>query len=263
MNHYFDHSFAYVLGRNAWEGETVGGQQWADRWSRRGSSDPSSREVNLRREERNKERARIARELHDTLFQGFFGASLMLQNIVDQLPTGSAGGNSLSRALGLMRRVLDEGRDTLHELRSPETTESGLEEQLAELGDRLASQETQFRISIMGRPQPLDSTVQEQVFLIVREALLNAFRHSGASSVEAEFEYLPHGLRVVVRDDGVGIDREAISSGRCSERGLLGMRESAKSIAAQLRLWTRSGAGTEIEVFVANQANPTRPSRPC
>jgi len=103
----------------------------------------------------------------------------MLQNIVDQLPTGSAGGNSLSRALSLMRRVLDEGRDTLHELRSPETTETRLEQQLAELGDQLASQETQFRISIMGRPQPLHSAVQEQVFLIVREALLNAFRHSG------------------------------------------------------------------------------------
>jgi len=262
MNHYFDHSFANVLDRNAWQGQTVGGQ-WADRWSRRGSSDPSSREVNLRREERSKERARVARELHDTLFQGFFGASLMLQNIVDQLPTGSAGGNSLSRALSLMRRVLDEGRDTLHELRSPETTETRLEQQLAELGDQLASQETQFRISIMGRPQPLHSAVQEQVFLIVREALLNAFRHSGVSSVEAEFEYLPHGLRVVVRDDGVGIDRQAIASGRCSERGLLGMRETAKSIAAQLRVWSRRGAGTEIEVFVPNPTNPARASRTC
>ena len=248
MDRDFDHSFATVAGRSAWKGcrEAVA----VDPGERRSEGTQSSRELSVRREERRKERARVARELHDTLFQGFFGASLMLQSIVDQLPADSASGSSLHRALSLMRRVLDEGRDTLHKLHSQETSATGLEQALAAIGKQLASVETQFQISALGRPEPLDPAVQEQAFLIGREALVNAFRHSGAASVEVEFEYLPRCLRVIVRDDGAGIDPEVLRSGRHSGRGLLGMRERAKNIRAQLRIWSRRGAGTEIEVSV-------------
>src|SRR5882724_7763499 len=72
-----------------------------------------TQEVILRLQERREERARIARELHDTLFQGFFGASMVLQTAVDELPANSPSKSSLSRALQLMYRVIEEGRVAL------------------------------------------------------------------------------------------------------------------------------------------------------
>src|ERR1700692_3937406 len=72
------------------------------RWFRRPYQDRSDREQNLLQEERCRERARIARELHDSLFQGFLGASLQLHNAVEQMPDDSPGKPTLSRALCVM-----------------------------------------------------------------------------------------------------------------------------------------------------------------
>ncbi len=86
--------------------------------------------------------------------------------------------------------------------------------------------------------------------MILREALLNALRHSEATSIEAEVEYQRRQLRVVVRDNGRGIDPQVLRSEHDSHRGLLGMRERAGAIGAQLRIWSRRGAGTEVEITV-------------
>src|ERR1700739_2253096 len=78
-----------------------------------GIQEQLNREQNLRQEERGNERARIARELHDTLFQGFLGASMVLHNVVDAMPADSPDWQSLGKALQVVRRVLEEGRGVL------------------------------------------------------------------------------------------------------------------------------------------------------
>jgi signal transduction histidine kinase len=80
------------------------------------------REVSLDLEERRSERARIARELHDTLLQGFIGASLLLHAAVEQTPADSPSKLSLTRALQLVHQAIDEGRVVLQGLRSATTT---------------------------------------------------------------------------------------------------------------------------------------------
>lgn len=209
-----------------------------------------SREQDLRLKERRKERARIARELHDTLFQGFLGASLVLHTAVEGMPADSPSKPSLYRALHLMRRVIDEGRHALQGLRSASTPSASLEQALSELADEFTPSGAGFRIFVMGRPKALQPAIQEQIYLIMQEALLNALRHSGATSIEAEVEYLPNKLRVVVRDNGSGIDPQVLRSGRDSHWGLLGMRERARGIGALVRILSRRGAGTEVEVSV-------------
>ena len=79
---------------------------------------------------------------------------------------------------------------------------------------------------------------------------MNAFRHSGASTIETEIDYLPHEVRVVVRDDGRGIDPDVLRDGRDGHWGLSGMRERAKRIGGRLTVRSRVGAGTEIELAV-------------
>lgn len=219
-------------------------------WFQGLTREQSNRELQLRLEERRKERARIARDLHDTLFQGFLGVSMVLHTAVEKMPADSPSKPSLSRALILMRRVLDEGRDALWGLGSCGMESASLEKALAELGDGFNANGAQFRVSVMGRARTLLPGLQEQVYLIAREALVNAMRHSNAASIEVEIEYLPRKLRLIVRDNGSGIDRQVLRLGRESHWGLPGMRERAQKIGGQLRIWSRRGAGTEVELSV-------------
>ena len=96
--------------------------------------------------------------------------------------------------------------------------------------------------------------MQEQINLIAKEALANALLHSRGTYVEIELEYSARRLRVVVRDNGCGIDPQMTRARRDLQWGLLGMRERAENIGAQLTVWSRPGAGTEVEVSVPNQA---------
>jgi len=210
----------------------------------------ADREQRVRLEERRKERGRIARELHDTLFQGFLGASLLLQATVDQTPADSPTKSTLNRALHLMHRGIDEGRAALQELRPPADASPSLEESLYCLWDELTPGGAQFRILVEGQAKTLNPAIQEQIYLIAREALLNALRHSGATAIEAEIEYSHRRFRVIVRDNGCGIDPKFIQVGRDLHWGLSGMRERAAGVGAQLRIWSRPGAGTEVEIAV-------------
>jgi len=202
-------------------------------------------------EERRRERARIARELHDTLFQGFLGASLQLHYAVEQVPADSPSRPSLSRAVRLVQRAIDEGRQALQDLRSSRMASMTLEQALSGVLDEFtAAGGGRCRIFVKGEPKALKPEVQEQISLIGREALANALRHSKASSIEAEVEYSPRSLRVVVRDNGCGIDPQTLQVERNTHWGLVGMRERAGSIGAQLRIWSKPGAGTEVEISV-------------
>ena len=82
----------------------------------------------------------------------------------------------------------------------------------------------------------------------MREALTNALRHSQAANIEAEVEYFSGRLRAAVRDDGIGIDPERLQDCRTSHAGLTGMRERAERIGAQLGIWSKAGAGAEVEI---------------
>jgi signal transduction histidine kinase len=217
----------------------------------RSHQDQTSREENLQ-EERRKERVRIARDLHDTLLQGFLSASMQLCLADESLPADSPAKPVLRRALDLMSKGIDEGRAALLGLRSPVLAEGSLEKALCDVRDDFTPGErARVRIVVLGETAPLDSAVQQQIYWIAREAMLNALRHSEATRVEAEVEYLRRKLRVVVRDNGSGIDPQLLQSGSTSHFGLTGMRERAASIGAKIRVWSKHGSGTEVEISIS------------
>src|ERR1700735_5468126 len=98
------------------------------RWFGRSDREQLNRELNIRMEERLRERERIARDLHDSLFQGFLGAYMQIHHPVDRAPAAPPIKPSLSRALHLMKRVIDEGRGALQGLRSCATDSMTLEQ---------------------------------------------------------------------------------------------------------------------------------------
>jgi hypothetical protein len=207
--------------------------------------------LKLRFEERLAERMRVAQELHDTLLQGVISASMQLDVAVDQIPADSPAQPALRHILQIMGQVIDEGRNTLRGLRS--STESAPDVELAfmripkELG---FDHKTAYRVVTEGTPRPLQAIVHDEIYSIGREALVNAFRHSGASSIEVELEYAVNGLRVLVRDNGCGIKPEMLRLGREGHWGLSGMRERAEKIGAKLRVMSGASAGTEVVLFV-------------
>lgn len=210
-----------------------------------------SRERHLLQEERRKERMRIATELHDTLLREFFSGSMQLCLAHDRLRADSPVEPILRRAVDLMRKGLTEWRAALLGLRSPVLPDGSLEKALSDVRNDFApSQRARFRIVIVGKSKLLEPAVQEQIFLIAREALLNALQHSEASSSEVEIEYLRRKLRVIVRDNGKGIDPRALRSSQNSQRGLTGMRERAARIGAEIRVLSNQGEGTEVEISV-------------
>ncbi|WP_263351797.1 sensor histidine kinase [Acidicapsa acidisoli] len=210
-----------------------------------------TRQLNVRFEERLSERMRIAQELHDTLLQGFLSASMQLHVADEQVPDTSPAKPLLGRVLQLMRQVTEEGRTALQGLRSSSRDSRDLERSLSSVPEELAlEQKAAFRIIVDGPVRPLHPSVRNEIYLIGREALLNAFRHARASNIEVQMDYSIGHLQMTVRDDGCGIDPKVVESGRDGHWGLPGMRERAGRIGAKLKVLSRSAAGTEVELTV-------------
>lgn len=210
-----------------------------------------TRQMNLRFEERLAERVRIARELHDTLLQGFLSASMQLHVAVDQLPVDSPAKPRLGRVLELMGQVIEEGRNAIRGIRSSDSNSLDLEQAFSRIPQELTVQEQiGFRVIVEGRPRALHPILRDEVYRIGREALVNAFRHSRARSIEVELEYAANHLRILVRDDGCGIDPQVLRAGRDGHWGLSGMRERAERIGARLKVRSRDATGTEVELSV-------------
>ena len=145
----------------------------------------------------------------------------------------------------------DQDLDASHAGWGNRTASMNLEHALSVVRDVFASfGGAQLRIFVKGQPRRLCSHAQEQIYLISREAMVNAVRHFEATQVEAEVEYLRSRLRVVIRDNGRGIDPDLVRSGKANHWGLAEMLERAEAIGAKLRVWSKPGAGTEVEITV-------------
>jgi signal transduction histidine kinase len=210
-----------------------------------------TQELSLRLEERLAERTRIAQELHDTLLQDFLSASMQLHVANDQLGVDSPAKPLVTRVLDMMGRAIEEGRNTVQGLRSSSRGSQDLEQAFSRIHQELAvTQRARFRVIVEGVPRPLRPAIGDDVYLIGREALANAFRHSNASEIEVELEYAADQLRLLVRDNGCGISNDVLQSARDGHWGLSGMRERTARIGARLRILSRVSAGMEIELSV-------------
>jgi signal transduction histidine kinase len=204
------------------------------------------------------ERERIARELHDTLLQGFQGLMLRIHAVMKTLPETEPAHQMMEQVLDRADGVLLEGRQRVRDLREEGHSDSELSQALTRCGEEISQgQSVRFSVSVLGKLQPLDPIVFSEVYRIAREALINAFQHASAAKIEVELTYGGAEVRVRIRDDGAGIDPLILKGGRAGHWGLSGMRERAEKIGAKLNIWSQSGAGTEIELTIpANVAYP-------
>ena len=208
-------------------------------------------ELSMRFEERLAERTRLAQDLHDTLLQGFLSASMQLHMADDHLAESSPAKPTVRRVLELMKDVIAESRNTVRGLRSPNEDLRELDLAFTKVPDEIGSNPTvDFRVIVEGQSRPLSPFIRDDVYRMGREAIVNAFRHSEANSVQLELEYGSKELRVLVRDNGKGMDEQVLRSGREGHWGLPGMRERAERIGARLQVWSHPARGTEVEISV-------------
>jgi len=214
---------------------------------------PMIKETRARFNERQAERMRIAQDLHDTVLQTVLSASMQLHAAADQLPANSPAKLRLSRVLELMGCAIEEARHAVQGLRPPTTEFDDLAEAFARIPREVGAEEqTNFHVLVLGSAQQLHPVIRDEIYRIGREALVNAYRHSRASRIEVELEYGARRFRLIVRDNGRGIDPHVLHAGREGHWGLPGMRERAEKFGARLRVWSRTSAGTEIELSVSN-----------
>ena len=207
--------------------------------------------AHLRTEERLNERTRIARELHDTLLQGFISASIQLHVVGEEIPKDSSARPLFDRVVQLIAQVIEEGRAAVRGFRSIDMDEEKLERSFAKIQQELGLESSfDFKVIVEGQPLILRPQTRDEVYAIGREALINAYRHSRANAIEVRLEYSSDQFRVVVRDDGIGIDDEVLQSGREGHWGLSGMQERAERIGGTLKLWSPKQAGTEVELLI-------------
>lgn len=198
---------------------------------------------------RMEERERIARELHDTLLQGFQGLMLRFQAVMEEIPESQPARGKMETVLERADEVLFEGRERVSKLRAEAKPGEDLPQAIASCGEELAQNDTaRFSMTIVGTPQPLDPIVQDEAYRIGREALANAFAHSNALRIEGEITFDSTRVRLSIRDNGDGIDQEILRSGRKGHWGLSGMRERAEHLGGRLDVWSNPGAGTEVEL---------------
>jgi signal transduction histidine kinase/ligand-binding sensor domain-containing protein len=217
--------------------------------------------LRLRLEERLVERERIARDLHDTLLQGLASASLQLEVADRQIPTDASAKPLVQRVTQSLRQLVEESRQAVRHIRLQGSEEEDLEQALTQISNDLAAhRRVKHHLVVEGSRRPLRPLVREEIYRIAGEALANAFRHSGASTVETVLEYGRDYVRLLVRDDGQGIDPEVLNAGREGHFGLSGLRERALRIGAVLNVRTGAGAGTEIDLLVPAAAAFERPA---
>jgi signal transduction histidine kinase/ligand-binding sensor domain-containing protein len=202
--------------------------------------------------ERMLERERIAGDLHDTLLQGYLSASLQVHAAFGRLAEDSPAKQPLRRALELIGKASEESRIALRGIRSSQLGDLDLGQALSRVPQELAaSSDIAFRVRVEGRPRSLRPVLLDDVYRIGREAIVNAFQHAGATNIEVEVEYAANRLRMLVQDNGCGIDAQMLQSGKEGHWGLKGIRERAERIGAKLNLFSNPGAGTQVVLTVA------------
>jgi signal transduction histidine kinase len=202
------------------------------------------------------ERHRMARDVHDTLAQGFAGVVVQLQAAESAFKSRPEEALShITRARHLAQSNLGEARKSVLSLTEQQVETAGLAESVQELVARLQA-ETQIRLelSIQGTPRRLDASIEENLLGIARQAIDNAIQHSHANEIRVELAFKKTGVRLQVTDDGRGFEPSAVPRGF----GLKSMKDRARHCGGKFELETKPGKGTRIAVAIRLRRPPGR-----
>jgi PAS domain S-box-containing protein len=192
------------------------------------------------------ERTRMARDIHDTLAQGFTGVIVQLDTAVEALrdEEPEAAAKHIRRARDLARDSLTEARRSVHALRPQALEKAEFADALrAIITNTTAGTALRSDFRVKGDPRKLQPSVEENLLHIGQEALTNALRHARATKFQARLCFDSEAVRLELRDNGKGFIIDNANGGGI---GLIGMKERAEQIGATLAITSKPGEGTTI-----------------
>ncbi len=209
------------------------------------------RAVELSQASRKGERERLARELHDTVLQTFFGLLFRLTALTEHLPDDSPERRDFEAALQSAELALAQGQEQVLSLRRPETAGHSLVQVLRQAGNDLAYDTgLAFDLHVPRSEIALSDEARACVEVVCLQALANAFQHSQGGIVRLELCFLPRLFRAAVRDDGKGTTQADASVDPTSHFGIHIMRERAESIGARFSIEKADSGGTAVVLEV-------------
>lgn len=214
----------------------------ARRWSRRARA----RALRARFAAMLDERGRLAREIHDTLLQGFTGLSLQLAALAATVrdPETAA---ALNDMVGRAQRTLTDARRAVWGLRVPAATDGDLDATLRRVAaDALAGAGVRLVYDLRGEARPLSPETGAAVVRVAQEALANVVSHARAHRVRLQLAFGVRALRLKIEDDGDGFMVDPDFRAYGGHWGLIGMHERAAQAHGALEVRSAPGAGTLV-----------------
>lgn len=199
------------------------------------------------------ERTRVARELHDTLLNGFAGITMQLQGLQDIIPHAPERASlGLERILNRADEALRDARQAIWDMRRSADPDEPLGEALAHAAqEAVEGSPIELHLVVSGRARPLTPVVEDTLRRVGREAVRNAARHAGAQRVELELAYGERDVQLIVRDDGRGLDERAAESAIANGHyGISGMRERAEAAGGSLEVVGVADEGTTVALSI-------------
>ena len=197
------------------------------------------------------ERMRLARDIHDTVAQSLTGVIVHLEALEHSAGDAMAAADHRGRALDLARVGLREARLSVQGLRASALDGQDLADALATVVTRVdGSGPAAARFSVQGDAADVPAAIADELLRIGEEALTNTLRHASAGHVLASLQVTHDDVRLVVEDDGSGIDLAAADA---AGFGLLGMRERAARLGGTLTVESQPSEGTRVQAHIPIQ----------
>lgn len=197
------------------------------------------------------ERTRIAREIHDTLAQGYVGISVQLEVLTELLKHNKldAAAKHLDITRGIVREGLADARQSIWALRSQDSAETTLPVSLRRIVEHAGGHGLEAAFNIYGAYRPLPPGTEREFLRVAQEAIHNVKKHAGAKNLTVQLEYGQNEITLEVRDDGRGFTTtgDAVDSPP-GHYGLTGMRERAAAVGGKLEVTSAPEAGTSIRL---------------
>jgi PAS domain S-box-containing protein len=203
-----------------------------------------------------KERTRLAREIHDTLLQGFTGVALQLTAAARRAGDAETAA-TLDAVVALAQRTLDDARQAVWDLRAPalgDTTFAAALHRAAE--DAVRGTDLTLTYEVAGAERALTAEIEAAAARVLQEAIANTIKHAGARSVLVRVSYQERGLRLSVTDDGKGFEVDPEFRAYGGHWGLLGMKERASQLRGTLKVRSAPGHGTTVAIQIPYRAEP-------
>lgn len=197
------------------------------------------------------ERTRIARDIHDTLLQGFTGVALKLVAGVNRVSGPPDAVGALNDVVRLAQRTLVDARRAVWDLRSPPPSAGDLSAAIKAAAEEcIRDTGITLEYDIGGALQPVDPVIEEAAVRVVQEAITNVIKHASARTIRIGISFEARGVSLSVIDDGRGFVVEPDIRSYGGHWGLVGMRERANSVRGKVSVRSTPGHGTEVVLLV-------------